>query len=339
MLLIFSLQPNDINATTTVQSTADYLKISAEVKGVLKQYAEVFGVFNAVHVLPKTDLCHVDGAVVRLNALVAANVDADDSARPSFDTPFSWTKNNNNYIVKIKLINGDLKHDVTIDLGPLDYETTTLSSLRDYYYNEAFPAKYDNSNNIINCASYIGGDTVDLDTDPQDVGENWISPLSLSNGWLIETPELMGVCVDKDNDTWKQSRMIRSIVKSEVGGDKLGEAYVKFYGPEWRVEPASEYEKGLFVELQEQLETAIRLKWNDDAIRLTKEQPFVKMNLSGSVETVFNHFDTNKRFTVTTEAEVIVKDDVLKYDLTSSVGEKVDFKHTIYAVDNSPARP
>eukprot|EP00922_Rhytidocystis_sp_ex-Travisia-forbesii_P056647 GHVS01083818.1.p1 GENE.GHVS01083818.1~~GHVS01083818.1.p1 ORF type:complete len:481 (+),score=41.31 GHVS01083818.1:92-1444(+) len=339
MLLIFSLQPNDINAaptsqgkTTPLEVAKQYLQTSKDVKGVLKQYAEFFGVVEGHHPYTKEQPCDVDAAVVLLNNL--------ESVRPSVAKPFSWTGDDKNYMVKIKLIDGPLKHDVDIDLGPrnMEAEAETLSSLQDHLNTVAFPC-YNNRNTILNCADHIGGKNVEGDADGID--DRPIPPFSLTNGWFFEVTNVVSAFVD--GSTGEQTRSIVVTVKNKVDGDTIGSAYIDARGPVIQREAPSDYEKSLFDKLQTQIETAARVKWiiaTTEAAAAGESWDNARavstISCSGSVDTVFEHHDDNQRFTVTTVLEGVNVDgpDALKYELASSVGTSITFRHTVSVVQS-----
>eukprot|EP00922_Rhytidocystis_sp_ex-Travisia-forbesii_P024961 GHVS01036660.1.p1 GENE.GHVS01036660.1~~GHVS01036660.1.p1 ORF type:complete len:675 (+),score=72.47 GHVS01036660.1:28-2025(+) len=326
----------------TLELAAQYLRNSADVKNVLKEYAEFFWVFNGLLIYHKLELCNVAGAVERLNKLLVKNVAADDSARPSVATPFSWTGDRND-IAKITLVDGHLQKDVDIPLGPRQQkvEDATLSSLRDHYKEVAFPS-YANRKNIINLARHLGADKVEEGGDALD--EQPISPFSLPNGWFIEVTGFASVVVNKA--TLEQTGAIAATVKNTEGGPTLGIAEIYVQGPYWQIEPASDDEKGLFDDMQKRIETAAARKWNIATSRAAAAAetwlsavPVPSLSFEGSVETGFSKVGVSRRFTVTTELEgiEIEGDGVLKYKLSSNVNKWVTFHHTISVKADSNA--
>eukprot|EP00922_Rhytidocystis_sp_ex-Travisia-forbesii_P024947 GHVS01036641.1.p1 GENE.GHVS01036641.1~~GHVS01036641.1.p1 ORF type:complete len:814 (+),score=91.13 GHVS01036641.1:88-2442(+) len=335
MLLVFSLQPNEINAFTSLspelQQFRDFLvKYTGESK-LLSDCSEIYWLFSNdgagqyFSTLKTTAIDGINGAFVgnsRRTSVKAENVEFIGSAAGGND------------IVRLTLTDGnECSVDVDVDVGP---RLMGGPETRKDMFKELHPLIFSESpvrKQMINFACRLGGKNVSqgeyvpIETFPNIVGKTF----NFNNRFQIKVISSTGTFLLLQDGVLTQEHHMMVDIANLNSGEDLWTTEVQEVGIPLKVEEFSEEQDKLFDDFQKQLLANVESQWGAYLRYCHQQQQDIIATDVTKVTTLFNAKGTDDKLTVvTTLFHLYGGDNGLEVSLTSVVSRDQDAGRPCY---------
>eukprot|EP00922_Rhytidocystis_sp_ex-Travisia-forbesii_P024954 GHVS01036648.1.p1 GENE.GHVS01036648.1~~GHVS01036648.1.p1 ORF type:complete len:363 (+),score=42.79 GHVS01036648.1:49-1089(+) len=305
MVLVFSLQPNDINAATSVnpefQLFRDFLFTYHQDSEHLSDFSELYWLFSAEGM--KNGQIRLKGnAVWDINSAFDKKHPGTSVKATAVSFIGSDTDNDvGNDIVSVTLDDGNKKFDLEISVGPRlmggpEARKDLLDVLHPLVFSESHVRKQ-----MIKFAYRLCGENFSQGVLTENFNNIGGTKLDFKNRFGIQVVSGAGTLRLLQDGVLSQAH--RSLVSITNLNDvnELWTKAIEMVGVPFKVEELSEEQDKLFDDFQKQLLANVESEWGDCVRSLHQEGRIEEVRDVNKVKTVFNPKGTDDKFTVTTE--------------------------------------